>query len=493
MLQYIPFGVKVLPGGVKMIGVAMFTTIKTLWGKHKNKTLIAKMTGHDWKTVSKVVKLIESGTSYPEKKPHPCILDPFKERIVEWLEKEGLNGLKVYERLRSEGVKVGYSTVRGYLFEIKKRDDIFVRIHTLPGEEAQIDFGYVGLTADNNGKKRKTWVFNMRMSYSRLDYYEKVYNQRVETFIQCHINAFAYFKGVPAMARIDNLKAAILKANFYEPVYQRMYSNFADHYGFKIIPCRIYKPNDKGKVESGIKYVKCNFFLGRKFTNSNDLDARLRSWLDNTCNQRIHGTTRRIPREVFDAEEKPKLIPLPVEAFKLSCVGTRKVYHDCHVFIDYSYYSVPFEYVGKDVDIEITKELVRIFYQDKEIAVHARVLEKGKFQTNVNHYPKYKRFSDTEYQERYQAKMAEIGPYAEQVFFMVIQKQPQDWSRTIQGILNLTKSYPKEIIELSCKRAIAFGVCQYQVIKRICYNGSYKLPVEFGNYNTEEIKEYEYA
>lgn len=474
-----------------MIGLAMFTTIKTLWEKYKNKSMIAELTGHDWKTVAKAVKLIEAGGKCLEKKPHPRILDPHKERIVEWLEKEGLNGLKTFERLRSEGVKVGYTTVKMYLADIKKRDEIFVRVHTLPGEEAQVDFGYVGLSMDNNAKKRKTWVFNMRLSYSRLDYYEKVYDQRVETFIQCHINAFAYFGGIPETVRIDNLKAAILQANFYEPIYQQLYSNFADHYGFKIIPCRIYRPNDKGKVESGIKYIKYNFFLGRTFSSGNDLDIQLKYWLDHTCNQRMHGTIRKIPREVFESEEKAKLKPLPIEEFRMSTVGSRKVYHDCHVFIDYSYYSVPFEYVGKVVDIDMTKELVRIFYQTKEIAVHTRSHERGKFQTNINHYPKYKRFSDTEYQERYQAKMADIGPYAEQIFFMIIEKQPQDWSRTVQGILSLLKSYPKEIVDLASKRAIAFGVHQYQVIKRICYNGSYSLLVEFNN--TEEINEYEHT
>ena len=475
-----------------MIGVAMFTTIKTLWEKHKNKSAIAELTGHDWKTVSKVVRLIESGCTYPEKKPHPCILDPHREKIVEWLEKEGLNGLKTWERLHSEGVKVGYTTVKTYIANIKKRDEIFVRIHTLPGEEAQVDFGYIGLTPDNNGKKRKTWVFNMRLSYSRLDYYQKVYDQRVETFIDCHEKAFAYFGGIPDTVRIDNLKAAILEANFYEPIYQRLYSSFADHYGFKIIPCRIYRPNDKGKVESGIKYFQCNFFLGRKFLSGDDVDIQIRYWLDHTCNQRIHGTIRKVPREVFESEEKAKLKPLPLEKFKISTVGTRKVYHDCHVFIDYSYYSVPFEYVGKEVDIDISKELVRIFYQGREIAVHPRAAERGKFQTNINHYPKYKRYSDTEYQEAYQVKMAAIGPYAEQVFFLALKRRPDCWMRTIQGILSLLKTYPKEVIDLACKRAIAFGVSHYQVIKRICFNGSYNLPVEFNN-NIEEINEYEYA
>lgn len=466
-----------------MIGGAMVTTIKTLWERHKNKTLIAKMTKHDWKTVAKVVKAIELGQENPEYKPYPKILDEHKEKILEWLE-EGLTGKRVQEKLIDAGVKVGYSTTKVYISGIKKREGIFVRIHTKPGEEAQVDFGYVGITVDNEGKKRRTWVFVMCLSYSRKMYCEKVYDQRVETFIQCHINALRYFGGVSEYVRIDNLKAAILEANFYTSVYQRLYKIFADYYGFKPIPCRIKSPQEKGKVESGVKYVKYNFFRGRKFRNGDDLDQQLRNWLDKTCNQRIHGTTRRIPVEMFEQEEKCKLKPLPAEEFKMPTVGSRNVYHDCHVYIEYNYYSVPFEYVGKEVDIELSGKIVKIFYQNKEIAVHPRQEGKGKFCTNPLHYPPWKRISSTEYQEKYQVKMSEIGPYAEQIFFMLMKKCPADWNRSVQGILALQKSYPKEIIELACKRAIVYGACQYQTIKNICYNGSYNLPVEF-NYEQE--------
>ncbi len=201
-----------------MIGLAMYITIKTLWERCRNKSQIARLTGHDWKTVAKRIKEIEEGKEYPEKKPHPRVLDPYKEQIVKWMEGK-LTGVRIHEELEGIGVKVGYSTVKEYISKIRKRENIFIRIHTLPGEEAQVDFGYVGLTPDNCGKRRKTWVFNMRLSYSRLDYYEKVYDQRVETFIQCHIHAFEYFKGVPEYVKIDNLKAAILKAHFYEPIY----------------------------------------------------------------------------------------------------------------------------------------------------------------------------------------------------------------------------------------------------------------------------------
>jgi len=157
-----------------MIGVAMYITIKLLWEKHKNKLLIAKLTGHDWKTVANKIKEIEQGKEYPKKKPHPRILGSYREQIMKWLE-DNLSGVRIHKKMREEGIKVGYSTVKDYICKIKKRDNIFIRMHTLPREEAQVDFGCIPY----QGNKRKTWVFNMRLSFSRLDYYEVVYDQKV--------------------------------------------------------------------------------------------------------------------------------------------------------------------------------------------------------------------------------------------------------------------------------------------------------------------------
>ena len=122
-----------------MIGVEMYITIKSLWERHKNKSLIAKLTGHDWKTVAKKIKEIEEGKEYPTKKPHPRILDPYREQIMKWLE-DNLSGVKIHEKIQEEGIKVGYSTVKDYIYKIKKRGNIFIRMHTLPAEEAQLVF-----------------------------------------------------------------------------------------------------------------------------------------------------------------------------------------------------------------------------------------------------------------------------------------------------------------------------------------------------------------
>jgi len=462
--------------GHYMLREAMYTTIKTLWDKGHSKSEISRLTGHDWKTVSKVIKSLKSGGIAPKKKAHPRLLDSHHEKILELLE-QNLSSLRIREELLREGIQVGYTAVKDYVASIKNHTQVFMRIHKEAGEEAQVDFGYAGYTFDNQGKRRKTWVFNMRLSYSRLDFYKKVYDQKVETFIICHIQAFRYFGGIPKSVKIDNLKAAILEANFYEPVYQKLYKAFSEYYGFQSIPCRIYQPNDKGKVESGIKYVKNNFFAGRKFKNEDDLDRQIFKWMEN-ANCRIHGTTKKIPREEFNKTEKDILLKLPIHDFCLAKVGIRKVYHDCHIFINHNYYSVPYQYVGKEVQIEIGNNLVKIYIDQEIIATHIEIKGKGEFSTVAAHYPKYKCMSDTEFQEKYQVKMANIGKHAEQLFFSLLENKKNNWTRPIQGILSLTKKYSTDIVNRSCQRALAFGANEYQVIKNICQNGSYNLPLE---------------
>ncbi len=134
--------------------------------------------------------------------------------------------------------------------------------------------------------------------------------------------------------------------------------------------------------------------------------------------------------------------------------------------------------MGKEVEINLTEKLLRISYQGKEIATHPRISGKGNFSTYKSHYPAYKCYCDTEYQEQYQVKMAQIGPCTEQLFFLILKEHPRDWNRTITGILSLTKSYPTDVLEASCKRALAYGITQYSIIRRICHNGSYLLPIE---------------
>ena len=472
-----------------MLGVAMYTTIKTLWEKGCSKRKISKMTKHNFRTVAKVIKEMDAGQEYPVKKPHPNKLDQQKELIQEKLEK-GFSGILIHEHLTNLEIDISYSSVAEYIRNLKKRTNIYIRFQTKPAEESQVDFGYVGLIKDETGKKRKAYVFHMVLSYSRYDYYEIVFDQKVETFIKCHENAFEYFCGVPEYVKIDNLKAAILEANFYEPVYQQQYKQFADYYGFKVIPCRVRQPQEKGKVESGIKYVKNRFFPGRKFEDIFDARTQLNNWLKNVCNARVHGTTRRIPRELFEQEEKSILKELPIKKYYFSEVGNRLVYTDCHVYVKYNYYSVPYEYIGKKVDIEINDKILKIYHEHNEIAIHKIIESKGKFSTNESHYPVYKRYNSTEYKEMHEAKMQKIGANAVAFFKVYVGENQINWNRGISGIISLLKKYPAEIVDAACKRALKYDALKYSIVKNICENGSYNLPIDKTHYSLVQNRKF---
>ena len=148
-----------------------------------------------------------------------------------------------------------------------------------------------------------------------------------------------------------------------------------------------------------------------------------------------------------------------------------------HIYVDYNYYSVPYEYVGKTVDVEITDNMIKVYWRQEQVAVHERIPDKGRFSTVTAHYPEFKVFAQDEAGDLYRDKMASLGPCCEKMFYNVIEKQPGHWVRTAKGILSLTNFYSQEIVEAARKRALAFGIVEYQAVQRICKNGAYTLPV----------------
>ena len=229
-----------------MLEVAMKVTIRTLYQKGYNKTQIARMLDVDRKTVRKVLREAEAKDP-PEKPVWPSMLDDHREFIETQMNKQ-ISVVRIHEDLQKLfGVECSYSTTRDYVAKLRKATPhAYMVLHSLPGEEAQVDFGYIGIL-NVGGKPHKAWVFVMSLSYSRYMYAEITLDQTVRTFILCHINAFRFFGGVPELVKIDNLKAAIVEADFYEPVVQRNYAAFAEHYGFLPDPCRVRTPTDYRK------------------------------------------------------------------------------------------------------------------------------------------------------------------------------------------------------------------------------------------------------
>lgn len=463
-----------------MIGIAMYTTILTLYKQGNSQRQIARLTGHDRKTVKRIVsRFVTSGIESSPVYERESKVRSWHKEIIGLLEKD-LSYVRIKEELKLLGFTGSYSSLTRYMKKIKVNNNICIRFNTAPGEEAQVDFGEIGKRYDEVEKLRKAYVFNMRLSYSRKDYYEIVFDQEVTTWIKCHINAFRYFNGVPRILKLDNLKSAIIIANFYDPIYQVQYKRFADHYGFLPAPCRVGQPQEKGKTESGIKYVCGNFFAGRTFSSNKEMNEALNNWLEYKCNDRIHGTTKKKPNELFINEEASTLGLLPETEFDLSSWHKRKVAKDCHISLDNNYYSVPSLYAGKEVEISLGTDMVRIYAGGKSIATHNRAAGKGTFITNRSHWPEYKLYypESKEYQDKCILEMQEIGEYASKMLSFVRERQKGgDWPRTIKGLLRLRKMYGDEILDKACMRALHFGIGNYSKIKEIIKNNCYDLPL----------------
>jgi transposase len=452
---------------VDMYKLNKWMAIDTLFKRGLSKLKIAELVGCNRKTVRIILEKIKNNEE-PKRKETPSIIDPYKDEIKAKVAQD-LSAVRIYNDLANErNYKGSYETVKNFVRKIKLSKDIWLSLPTVPGQEAQVDFGYIGKIPDENKKLRKAWVFCFTLSHSRKSYFEVVFSQKVKTFLQCHINAFHYFGGVPKTIKIDNLKSAILNANFYEPEYQKEYINLANWYNFSPIPCRIKTPTDKGKVESMVKYVKNNFFKGREFKDIDECNRKLKEWQEEICNQRIHSITKRRPAELFEKEEKQNLIPLPDHDFKLSEWVKRTVAANCHISFENNFYSVPYAYVHKEVIVQATSNLIKIYADNELIAQHPKVLGKGRYQTTPSHYPDYKFILGEKYEEEYKQKMYSIGKEAGIYFEHLLNKQPNYWIRSAKGIINLAKNYGNELVNLACKRAMKYDVYCYKIIKNIC-------------------------
>ena len=466
-----------------MLEVEMKTTIKTLHLKGYNKTQIGRMLHIDRKTVRKVLKAPEDcNEAQPSGKGiWPSVLDKHAEYISAQLSK-GISITRIHQGLSTDyGVSCGYTTVRDYVSKIRKsHPEAYMVLHSLPGEEAQVDFGYIGMF-NVNGTLRKAWVFVMSLSYSRYMYAQITLSQSVQDFISCHVRAFRYFGGVPQSVKIDNLKAGIIETDFYEPTVQMAYAEFARHYGFLPDPCRVYTPTDKGKVESNIKYVKENCFKGRDLKDLREAEEFLEGWLDGTANRRIHGTTKKIPMEQFSLSEKEKLQELPKEDFIFSKSSSATVRTDCHIVYRGNYYSIPYTHIGMEVDLIEVNHLLRVYFKGKEVALHS-LLEnvKGEYSTEKSHYPHSKTITHDELMSRYQEKMKEIGKGALGFFdaFRNTEKYRVDQYRSIAGVISLRKRYGDQAVDRACMRACHYGNITYRAVKKICSSGLYFLPLE---------------
>jgi len=409
----------------------------------------------------------------------PSSVEPYATVVAELLAQR-VEVMTIFDRLHDDhGYRGSYSSVRRYVQRVHPQPArVTVRVHTGPGEEAQIDFGAAGPFVDPaSGRARSAWVFVLTLGYSRHQYAELVFDQTVRTWIACHRHAFAWFGGMPRRLVIDNLKAGVLEAALHDPVLGEAYRRMAQHYGVVVSPTRPRTPEHKGQVENGVHFVKRSFLAGHAYADLRVANEALRRWIVERAGTRDHGTTHEAPLALFEAHERAALLPLPAEPFELRETRSVKVHPDCHVVIDGSYYSVPYAQVGARLDAFVSERVVELFRGTELIATHPRALRKGSWQTRLEHYPTEKA-AFLERTPQFCRSLAErIGPATSEVVGQLLADRPLDRLRSVQGILGLVETVGRTRLEAACRRALAFGDPRDRRIKEILNAGLDQAPL----------------
>ena len=304
------------------------------------------------------------------------ILDPFKPQIVRWLQAYPYTAAQIFLRLQEAGYTGRDTIVKDYVRQVRPpRAPAFLTLAFAPGECAQVDWGQFGSIAVGNTRRRLSF-FVMVLCYSRMLYVEFTVSETMEHFLACHANAFAFFGGVPAKVMVDNLKSAVLRRAIGERiVLNPRYKDFADHFGFTIAPCGVGQPHEKGRVENAVGYVKKNFLAARELTDFCLVNPAARQWLDAVANVRIHGTTKRKPVEMFQAERKA-LRPLPPRPYDVGVCRLVRANSQFRVRLDTNTYSVPAEYAGASLTMKLYPDHLCLYHQDQLIARHVRCYDR---------------------------------------------------------------------------------------------------------------------
>jgi transposase len=381
---------------------------------------------------------------------------------------QGLTAQRIYQDLVTEYQFIGsYQSVKRFVRRLGATTPLpWRRMESEPGLEAQVDFGK-GAWIQVDGKRKRPHVLRVVLSHSRKGYSEAVWQQTTENFIRCLENAFRYFGGVPHTTVIDNLRAAVTQADWFDPELNPKINSFAEHYQTVILPTKPYTPRHKGKIEAGIKYVQNNALKGRLFESLAQENQFLLEWESRVADTRIHGTTRQQVAQVFNTSEKPKLRPLPPMVFPVFSEAPRTVHRDGHVEVARTYYSVPPEYVGRKVWARWELRLVRIFNTRMEqIALHARQ-QPGRFSTDPLHIHSRKRAAIENGLDWLLDRARLIGPDSGEWAEAMIKNRGPQGIRVLQGFLQLAAKQAPANVEAASQLASTHGLWRLRELKNL--------------------------
>ena len=401
----------------------------------------------------------------PQPNSSASVCEPYRETIELGLNR-GRNAMAIWQDMVTVyGFNGGYQTVQRFVRKLRGSQgaEPVGIIVTAPGEECQVDYGTGPMVRDlQTGKYRRTRLFVMTLGYSRKAARLLVFSSSSHTWAELHETAFRRLGGSCRVLILDNLKEGVLKPDIYDPTLNPLFKDVLQHYGVTAMPCRVQDPNRKGKVESGVGHAQKTPLKGLRFESLEEAQTHLDNWESRWADTRIHGTTKRQVAAMF-AEEKPFLLPLPLEPFRYYQYGERTVHLDGCVEVDAAYYSVPPGWIGKLVKVQWDSLHVRILDPKTHQLLREHVRqERGRHRIHPEDNPKKTPFTTAQLLARTARAGSHIGAFCDAIH----RHQGEAGIRRILGVLSLAKKFGVTAVEDACAAALELGVYEYRFIRR---------------------------
>lgn len=402
--------------------------------------------------------------------------------------------IAIFNRLRAMGYPGGKSTLQAFLWKQKttthRKREAYLRLDFEPAEVAQVDWGEFG---DVFSDGIKIHCFAMVLCYSRYIYVEFTRSEKFEEFIRCHENAFKYFGGAPRQCWYDNLTSAVTDRMGSLIQFNSRFMAYMGHHSIRPHACNVARGNEKGRVEDLIKYIRTNFWPGRKFIDFDDLNSQLIDWRNLVANQREHRSTKRVVRLMFETDEQSHLQILNPNPYCTDEVISRVIGSDFHFVYDTNRYSVPWTLVGMSLTIRVNHQEIKVYYHEQKVASHCRSYLRHLVFTNKTHQQGLlERKPGSQSKETWQiGAVKKIGPKLEE-YLEILKTGHRSMRSELSKILCLATVYGNESVNEACGELLSRGIIGVEALeltlKRLHHPSSLSpKPIQFDNQKLNRI------
>jgi transposase len=391
--------------------------------------------------------------------------EPYRDLIESGLQR-GRNAMAIWQDLVTEhGFTHSYQSIKRFVNKLQPSvvQEARAVIITEPGEEAQVDYGTGPWVRDPKSRKyRRTRLFVMTLGYSRKAVRLLVFRSSARIWAELHETAFRRLGGSVRIVVLDNLREGVLTPDIYDATLNPLYRDLLAHYGVVAMPCRVRDPDRKGKVEAGVGHAKKTPLKGQRFESLEQAQAYLDRWETNWADTRIHGTTKRQVAAMF-AEERPHLLPLPLEPFRFYQYGQRVVHLDGCVEVEAAYYSAPPGWIGRRVQVQWDGLNVRLLHPHTGQLLREHLRQKRGWHRiqEADRSPRTP-LSTVQLLGRAGRAGSNIGTLCQAIH----QRQGQVGVRRILGVLSLAKKFGPALVDQACAAALELGVHEYHFVRR---------------------------